>query len=81
VLLASLVGGGYLVTAWYQWRNDRWSRALSMGAGAGLVLFETFELAWIGFQPLEAVFALVGTVVFLLAASGRGSGSARCRMR
>jgi hypothetical protein len=38
-----------------------------MAAGAGLVCFEAAELAWIGFQPLEAVFAAVGVIVLGLA--------------
>jgi hypothetical protein len=50
VLLAGLVGGGFL-----------------LAGGAGLVCFEAAELAWIGFQPLEAVFAAVGVIVLGLA--------------
>jgi hypothetical protein len=38
-----------------------------MLAGAGLVVFEGFELMWIGTQPLEAVFAVVGLTVLVLA--------------
>jgi hypothetical protein len=41
--------------------------ALSMAAGAGLVCLEAAELAWIGFQPLGAVFALVGVTIVGLA--------------
>jgi hypothetical protein len=29
----------------------------------GLVCFEAAELGWLGFQPLEAVFAVVGVAV------------------
>jgi len=36
-------------------------------AGADLVCFEAVELAWIGFQPLEAVFAIVGVAIVILA--------------
>ena len=57
VLLAGLVGGGFLLAGWWQWRGRRHARELSMAAGAGLVFFEAAELAWIGFQPLEALFA------------------------
>src|SRR5215467_2051401 len=63
VLLAVLVGGGFLLAGWWQWRDYRHARELSLLAGAGLIGFEVAELAWIGFQPLEAVFALVGLVV------------------
>jgi hypothetical protein len=68
LLLASLVGVGFLGTAWWQWRRAPLARELSMVAGAGLVLFEASELLWIGPQPLEAVFAAVGLTVVLLAA-------------
>jgi hypothetical protein len=42
-------------------------RELSMAAGAGLVCFEAAEVAWLGFQPLEAVFAAVGGIIVVLA--------------
>ena len=52
-----------------------------MAAGAGLVCFEAAELAWLGFQPLEAVFAVVGVMVTGLAwrlhTAPRGSASWR----
>ncbi len=67
VLLATLVGGGYLVTGFCTWRSGRRARALSVVAGGGLVLFEATELRWLGFQPLEAVFAVVGAVVATVA--------------
>jgi hypothetical protein len=67
VLLAGLVGGGFLAAGWWQWRGHRYARELSMIAGAGLVCFEAAELAWLGFQPLEAVFAVVGVTIVLLA--------------
>jgi hypothetical protein len=34
---------------------------------AGPVCFEAAELAWLGFQPLEAVFAVVGLTIVALA--------------
>src|SRR6266576_2291307 len=67
VLLAGLVGGGFLLAGWWQWRGNRYARELSMAAGAGLVCFEAAELGWIGFQPLEAVFAAVGLSIIGLA--------------
>ena len=78
VLLGTLVGGGFLLTGLWQWRRGRWARELSLLAGAGLVLFEAAEVVWLGFQPLEAVFAAVGLAVVVLAwrlpvgSSGRG---------
>jgi hypothetical protein len=67
VLLAGLAGGGFLLAGWWQWRGHRYARELSMAAGAGLVCFEATELAWLGFQPLEAVFAVVGVTIVILA--------------
>jgi hypothetical protein len=67
VLLAGLVGGGFLLAGWWQWRGHRHARELSMIAGAGLICFEAAELVWLGFQPLEAVFAGVGATVVILA--------------
>jgi hypothetical protein len=67
VLLAGLVGGGFLLAGWWQWRGHMYARELSMAAGAGLVCFESAELVWLGFQPLEAVFAVVGMTVVILA--------------
>jgi hypothetical protein len=67
VLLAGLVGGGLLLAGWQQGRGGRYARELSMVAGAGLVCFEAAELAWLGFQPLEAVFAGVGVTIMALA--------------
>jgi hypothetical protein len=67
VLLAGLVGGGFLLAGWWQWRGHRHARELSMAAGAGLVCFEAAELAWIGFQPLEAVSVAVGVSIIGLA--------------
>jgi Flp pilus assembly protein TadB len=47
--------------------GSRWhARELSMLAGAGLVMFEAAELGWLGFQPLEAIFAVVGIIVVAL---------------
>jgi hypothetical protein len=67
VLLSGLVGGGFLLAGWRQWRGRRHARELSMAAGLGLVCFEAAELGWLGFQPLEAVFAVVGVTVTGLA--------------
>jgi hypothetical protein len=68
LLLATLVGGGFTAAGVREWRRGRHARELSLVAGLGLVCFELAELAWIGFQPLEAVFALVGVAVCVLAA-------------
>src|ERR1700761_3790747 len=51
VLLATLVGGGFVLTGWWTWRNHRYARELSLFGGTGLIAFETAELAWVGFSP------------------------------
>jgi hypothetical protein len=67
VLLASLVGGGFVTAATWHLRGGAHARELSLLAGAGLIAFEGAELRWIGFQPLEGVFAGVGLLVAALA--------------
>lgn len=66
VLLALLVGGGFLLSGEWQRRGLPHARGLSLLAGVGLIAFEATELVWIGFQPLEAIFALVGVAVVFL---------------
>jgi hypothetical protein len=73
VLLAALVGGGLLLTGWWQWRDHPYARELSIFAGIGLIAFEVAELAWIGFQPLQVLFTLVGLAIIGLAGSTRPS--------
>jgi hypothetical protein len=80
VLLAGLVGGGLLLAGWWQWRDYRYARQPSMIAGAGLIGFEAAELAWIGFRPLEAVFAAVGVIIIGLAWHAKDSAMT-CRRR
>jgi hypothetical protein len=67
ILLATLVGAGYLLTGFWQARSGVGARALSVFAGVGLVVFEASELLWLGFQPLEAVLAVIGAAVAVLA--------------
>jgi hypothetical protein len=71
LLLATLVGGGALLAGISEVVRCRHARALSLMAGAGLVAFECVELAWLGFQPLEAVFAGVGVGIVVLRRSRR----------
>ena len=71
LLLGGLVGGGFLAAGAWEWRNGWHARELSMLAGIGLVAFEVAEVAWIGPQPLEGVFALVGAAVVALAATAK----------
>lgn len=67
VLLALLVGGGFLAAGVALWWGVRGARELSVAAGIGLVLFEAVELAWISPHPLQAVFGVVGAAVVVLA--------------
>lgn len=66
-LLATVVGGGYLITGVWQARAGFGARALSVFAGVGLIAFEASELLWLGFQPLQAALAVVGATVAALA--------------
>lgn len=67
LLLAVLVGVGYLATGTWEQRGGAPARELSVVTGAGLVVFEGAELLMIGFHPLEVVFALLGLAVVGLA--------------
>ena len=78
-LLAVLVGGGFLLTGWWQWRDHWHARELSIFAGTGLIAFEAAELAWIGFQPLQVLFTVVGLVIIGLARSTGPSQSRHSR--
>jgi len=66
VLLATLVGGGVLIAGISELAGWRHARALSLTAAAGLIAFECVELTWLGFQPLEAIFACVGLGIVVL---------------
>jgi hypothetical protein len=66
-LLAVLVGGGFVGTAVWQTLGGPLARELSLLAGAGIIVFEGAEVIWLGFQPLEAVFAAVGVAVIAVA--------------
>jgi hypothetical protein len=61
VLLATLVGLRLLGTGAWQLAHGRYRHELSLFAGIGLICFEAAELAWLGFQPLEAVLARTPT--------------------
>jgi hypothetical protein len=74
-LLAILVGGGLLVTSACHLVRWRHANALAVLAGIGLAAFEAVELAWLGFQPLEVVFAGVGMVIATLAWQTVGSAA------
>lgn len=71
LLLAVLVGGGFGCAGTWEWRDGRHARELSVLAGLGLITFEAVEVAWLGFQPLQAVFALVGAAVVGLTVTAR----------
>lgn len=66
VFLVALVGIGFLVTAALQWLVPRVGWSMSVLAGLGLVAFETVEVVWLGFQPLEAIFGAIGLAVVTL---------------
>jgi hypothetical protein len=70
LLLGGLVGVGYLGAGALERGRYRWSRPVSVLAGAGLVAFEAVEWRWLGFHPLQAVFMVVGAGVAGLATAG-----------
>ena len=70
ILLTVLVGGGFVITAECQRRRWAHDRELATVAGTGLIVFELAEVAWIGVQPLEVVFGVVGATVAVLARRG-----------
>ncbi|MDK1327518.1 hypothetical protein [Arthrobacter sp. zg-Y1143] len=67
LLLAAGCGGGYLATGILQLRRHRSARPLGVAAGLSLIGLEAWETAYVEFQPLEAVFAVVGAAVAVLA--------------
>jgi hypothetical protein len=75
VLLATLVGGGGLVAGCSVLAHGRYARPISTLFGVGLFAFEVVEGAWIGFQPLQALFGAVG--VGITAVANRGPLGAR----
>ena len=66
ILLAVFVGFGFLFAAEWQHRSLPRAPDLSIVAGVGLIAFEITELVWIGFQPLEMIFGVVGAAVVAL---------------
>ena len=67
LFLLTIVGSGYAILAATTAARWRWARPLTAIAGAGLVAFEAFEVAWLGPQPLEAVFAAIGGYLLFVA--------------
>ena len=67
LLLAAGCGGGFLVAGLLQLRRNRAARLVSAAAGTALIGLEAWEIAFVEFQPLEAVFAGVGAAVVVLA--------------
>lgn len=75
ILLAVLVGGGFLSAAEWQRQRLPHARKLSILAGVCLVAFQLSELVLIGFQPLEMIFGAIGAAVSVLAARQQSSRS------
>ncbi len=73
LLLASLVGGGFLATGVAELRRARAATALSLAAGAGLAAFEAVQFRLIGAHVLQGVMAAagLGVVALALARAGR----------
>ena len=67
LLLAAGCGGGYLTAGLLQLRRHRAAPLVSAAAGTALIGLEAWEFAFVEFQPLEAMFAVVGAAVVVLA--------------
>ncbi|MCQ1953706.1 hypothetical protein [Arthrobacter sp. zg-Y238] len=67
LLLAMGCGGGYLAAGMLHFRRHRAARPVSLAAGLALIGLEAWEMAFIEFQPLEAVFIGIGGAVVVLA--------------
>jgi len=77
-LLLALMGVGFAFVAVWQQLRGRGANALAAVAGIGLIAFEVVEFAMIGFHPLQAVYAVVGLAIIVIAISSSASrGSAR----
>jgi len=66
VLLAVLVGGGFLVACAAEWSGMPLASAVSVAAGSGLIAFEIVQLALIGWHPLQPTMMITGAVLVLL---------------
>lgn len=73
LLLATLVGGGGIVAGGWLAARRPYAPEMSVVYGLGLLSFELAEVSWIGFQPLEVVFGVVGALVSALAWRGRSA--------
>lgn len=66
LLLAGLVGGGFLIAGAAEWRAAPSASALSAAAGIGLVGFEIVQLALIGWHPWQPIMMTVGVLTVLM---------------
>lgn len=66
VLLAVLVGGGFLVACAVEWSGAPVASAASVAAGSGLIAFEIVQLALIGWHPLQPIMMIIGAGLVLL---------------
>lgn len=66
LLLAVLVGVGFLAVGWWRWIQGPFAAVLSIVAGIGLVAFEIVEFSIIGFHPLQVVYGILGLTLIAL---------------
>ncbi|MDN3904828.1 hypothetical protein [Arthrobacter sp. YD2] len=67
LLLAAGCGGGFLAAGVLTLGRHRAARPVAVAAGTALIGLEAWEVAFVEFQPLEAMFAGVGAAVVVLA--------------
>lgn len=80
VLLASLVGLGGLGTTGWVLIGGRAGRVVAILYAIGLLIFEVVEWVWLGFQPLEDVFALVALGMLFLGSTSNTIGERKAHL-
>ncbi len=68
LLLALVVGGGMLGAALVLLQRPTYASETAIVSGGALVIFEIVEYSIIGFNAMQALFGLLGAIVFALAA-------------
>lgn len=70
VILFTVLGLGPLAAAFGVFRKTAWARGAAAATGAGLVIWIAVQIAmigYIGWPPLQAIYALVGLAILALA--------------
>jgi hypothetical protein len=63
VLLSVVIGGSGLYAAWLVYQRSALGAIVAAVSGLGIVVFEGFEWAIIGFSPLQVAYMLLGVAI------------------